>query len=106
VSNEDIARAIAEAGREIGKEGASGMGAIEGLSVKVGDAGETIGASIESAGHAIERGLESIAHAINTHPFPPDDIGIHLQHSPGLESIDRIAGAIERLAQAVEERSA
>lgn len=52
--SKEIAQAIAEAGREIGKEGASGMGAIEGLGKCVVDAGDAIAAAIMNARQSVE----------------------------------------------------
>lgn len=49
----EIGRVIMRVGQEIGKEGATGMGAIEGLGVCVKEAGEQIASAISDLAEAI-----------------------------------------------------
>ena len=51
-----IATAIKEAGREIGKEGAGGMGALEGLGVCVRDGFAELAEAVNNLARAVEAG--------------------------------------------------
>lgn len=60
---QQIAGAISRAGKEIGKEGAGGWGALEGLGLMVKEAGEKISAGEESIAEAIN----DLAEAVREH---------------------------------------
>ena len=59
-----LSSALTFAGKEIGKEGASGMGAIEGLGVQVENVSESLDCVSSSIGNVAEA-LEHIAEALN-----------------------------------------